>query len=204
MRLPIVLLTLLFTSICQAEVNFNTIELGLSQLDTSQDDLDFDGDGFAFSLSVELPNQFVLFGGIGNSEFQTETAEGKYDIDQDLRIIGIGRYANLSQESKLYFYFGTADVDQTNTLTRTGSRRQQSIPVDITRGQRIGVSYIYDTPLPIDITTTVQYEDFGTYEETGYGIAGYYNVADQFNVGVGYYSVDAGDQLTASFNFEYR
>lgn len=180
-----------------AEYKFTGVNLGFGKVKNDVGDFEFKGDTRNLMLSCEMANQFVILVGTSHGTLKRTVGYVEYEIKSNQKAVGLGRYSKMSEGTKLYYYFATVDVDQ--TLDSPYFTRK--LIYDITRGQKLGLSYIYDTPAQFDLSATVQGEDFGTYEEIGFGFSGNYHLDERLNVGLGVYQIEESRQVELNLSY---
>jgi hypothetical protein len=73
----------------------------------------------------------------------------------------------------------------------------------LTTGQRIGASYIYELTQKISLSAGVVREDFGVYEETGFSLDAVFSVSSIFDVSVFAVNIGDAEQVGASLIYTW-
>ena len=195
---------ILLSASSYGETSFNSVSVLFSQVDYSVDSMSYDGSGNGMAISVEIGNQFYFSAGKINGDFSGQDPVYNYDISSDLNLIGFGRYSKITEKSKLSYFILTGDPKQINKRKHRITGRAESGKTKLTRGQRIGVSYIYDASNKLSLSGSVIHDDFGTFEDMGYGIATTYYFVNRFGVGLGYTDIADSSQVSMSFTFNFK
>ena len=177
------------SSYTYAERSFNTISVSYFQVEVSDGMVTFDGDGSGADLNLEIANQFYFMAGTNKSDYTGDDFLYSYNAHSKLNLIGVGRYSKVTANSKISYYFLTGDPKQKNTRISRATGLSETYEPTITRGQRIGVSYIYDATRELSFSGGMLHDDFGTYEESGYYLDTVYSAQSGVGFGLGYISI---------------
>lgn len=178
-----------------AERSFSNIFVAFSAIDTRSIDLDFDGDGVSFGGQLEVGKQIYLLFVSNRFEYQGEDSTFRYEISSDQNLFGVGRYFSVGDKSKIDFSFATGRPSQDLTQTRKTSGTSSKSSEDLTQGQSISLSYLYQLTEGISMSVAAIYQDVGVFEETGFFVDMVYSSANNIELGVSVSEIDESSQI---------
>lgn len=162
------------------DFDYNYMALGYERVTLDDGTFDVDGDGIGLAGSVEINEDFFLFGGYGMAEFE----EAGIEVDADTLSIGLGWHTSLSEQVDFVAGLSYEYID----LSALG------ISVD-DNGIGLGVGLRYAASPNVEINGGVDYVDYSDGgDDTTFGLGLLYRVSDAVDIGV---SGDWGDDSSA-------
>ncbi|OUS40686.1 hypothetical protein A9R00_04765 [Oleispira antarctica] len=204
MKVFLLVVILFGCSYANADRSFSNISVAISSINSKDNnDLSVDGQGTSFGLSFEISNQFYLM--LARSKADSNRSDDLYNYEDksDVKFFGIGRYFKVSDSSKISFNFLTGRPSQSGTRTSKADGTIESGSGQLTRGQRIGLSYIYEPTQNTSFSAGFLREDFGTYEEDGYSLDAIFSINSSFEAGIFASKVDTVEQIGVSLGYKW-
>ncbi len=167
------------------------------------DDIGVDGQGTSFGINLEIGNQFYLVAAKNKADYDGSDNLYNYEVKSDVNFIGIGRYFKLSDSSKISFGFLTARPKQSGTRISKANGSIGTYSDQLTTGQRIGASYIFEPTQNISLSAGVVREDFGIYEEEGFSLDGVFSISSIFDVSIFAVNIGNTEQIGASLIYTW-
>lgn len=164
--LLILLLVIGLAATAQAEFNYNYV--GISYGNVEFDDLNVDGDGFGFTASLGISENFHLFGG-------AEFADLDFNVDITRWGAGVGFNTPVSEAMDVIarLSYESVDID----VPVLGSADDDGYGVGI--GLRVEASSL------VEIEAAVSYVDFSdSGNDTVFDVGALFHVTDNFSVGL--------------------
>jgi hypothetical protein len=187
-----------------ADRSFSNISVSLSSIDTKLNDgIGVDGQGTSIGINFEIGNQFYLTAAKNKADYDGSDNLYNYEVRSDVTFIGIGRYFKLSESSKLSFGILTARPKQSGTRISKSNGSTGTYSEQLTTGQRIGVSYIYEPTQNTSLSVGFVREDFGIYEEKGFSLDAVVSITSIFDVGIFITKIDKTEQIGVSLNYTW-
>lgn len=164
-RLGLIVLLASFAGTAHAEFNYDWV--GVSYGNVDFDDLNVDGDGVGFDLTLGITESFHLFGG-------AETADLDFNVDITRWAAGVGFNTPMTETIDVIAQLSYENLEVDTAL---GSADDDGFGLGV--GMRVAVSDL------VEINGAISYVDFDDAgDDTVFDVGTWFNITESISIGI--------------------